>query len=118
MKRSAVKSLRFAALAAGALSVMTATAALPSGYLEFEYIQGNGSNARIVLDDYTPTPPNANYIAVDPKGPATGSNKLFRSCYGRTAVEWVQIYLRSSYKSDPNAQNAFGYRVVCDAVAK
>ena len=38
-----------------ATAVMTATAALPSGYLEFEYIQGNGSDAKIVTD-YTPTP--------------------------------------------------------------
>lgn len=33
-----------------------AVAALPSGYLELEYIKGNGSDARIAIDDYTPTP--------------------------------------------------------------
>lgn len=49
-------ALRIVSLAlCAALAAASARAALPSGYLEFEYIQGNGSDARIVTD-YTPTP--------------------------------------------------------------
>jgi len=43
----------FAALAL--LPATAAFAALPSGYMEFEYIQGNGIDARIITD-YTPKP--------------------------------------------------------------
>ena len=52
--RSAASTYAFAALAI--VSATTAVASLPSGYVECEFIQGNGSNARIVIDDYTPTP--------------------------------------------------------------
>ena len=51
--RSAASTYAFAALAI--MSATTAVASLPSGYMECEYIQGNGSDARIVTD-YTPTP--------------------------------------------------------------
>ena len=43
MNQSAVKPLRFAALAAAALSSLTATAALPSGYTQLTYIASSGS---------------------------------------------------------------------------
>ena len=43
-----------AAFVASTTAIMAA-AALPSGYQECEYIQGNGTNARIITD-YTPTP--------------------------------------------------------------
>ena len=52
MKRSAIKLL---ALCAALATVGAANAALPSGYMEFEYIQGNGIDARIITD-YTPKP--------------------------------------------------------------
>ena len=63
------------------------------------------------------TTPSPDYIAVDPKGPATGSNKVYRGCYTLTSIEWVLMYLRSAYTAD-YWDSAFGYRVVCDAVAK
>ena len=68
MTRSAVKPLRFAALAAAALSSLTATAALPSGYTQLTYIASSGSqyintgvvpqsNSRLVCDfQYTSLP--------------------------------------------------------------
>lgn len=51
--RVAASTYAFAALAI--MSATTAVASLPSGYVECEYIQGNGSDAKIVTD-YTPTP--------------------------------------------------------------
>ena len=50
------------AVALGAASAYAA-GALPAGYTEIEYIQGNGSNARIVTD-YVPTPNNDKIEAV------------------------------------------------------
>ena len=44
-----------AAIAAGVSLTASAAGVLPEGYTEVEYIQGNGSNARIVTD-YTPVP--------------------------------------------------------------
>ena len=51
--RVAASTYAFVALAI--MSATTAVASLPSGYMECEYIQGNGSDAKIVTD-YTPTP--------------------------------------------------------------
>ena len=53
-------------LLAGAAFALSATAfgALPSGYTQYTYIQGDGSSARIVIDDYTPTPNNDKIEAV------------------------------------------------------
>ena len=53
MKNHILKPLAFAALACAALAASAAD--LPSGYTELEYIQGNGSDSRIVTD-YTPDP--------------------------------------------------------------
>ena len=44
-----------AAIAAGVSLTASAAGVLPKGYTEIEYIQGNGSNARIVTN-YTPVP--------------------------------------------------------------
>ena len=99
MKRSAVKQLRFAAFAVGALSALMANAALPSGYLEFEYIQGNGSNARIVLDDYTPTP---NYDKIEavvsfPAGTLNQTQTIWCSRgNGLTTATWTLFVANSS----------------------
>lgn len=53
MKNHTLKPLAFAALACAALAASAAV--LPTGYTELGYIQGNGSDSRIVTD-YTPDP--------------------------------------------------------------
>ena len=57
-----VKKFAYVFMVFAAMSAASAYAAgtLPAGYTEVEYIQGNGTNARI-LTDYTPTP-NADKI--------------------------------------------------------
>ena len=60
--RSAASTYAFVALAI--MSATTAVASLPSGYMECEYIQGDGSSGHIVIDDYTPTPNNDKIEAV------------------------------------------------------
>ena len=60
--RVAASTYAFVALAI--MSASTAVASLPSDYMECEYIQGNGSDAKIVIDDYTPTPNNDKIEAV------------------------------------------------------
>ena len=60
MKRSAVKSLCFAVLAAGALFALSANAALPTGYTQYTYIQGNAT-----VSGGSTTAENAGYVITD-----------------------------------------------------
>jgi len=65
-------------------------------------------------------PPSSDYIAVDPKGPATGSNKVFRGGYvwQDSNSGWtINMPKRGSGTAD-YYDTCYGYRVVCDAVAK
>ena len=51
--------MKHAHLICAALALISATAAvaaLPAGYTQYSYIKGDGSSARIVMNDYTPTP--------------------------------------------------------------
>ena len=91
--------LAFAAMSA---AVAFAAGELPSGYTEVEYIQGNGSNARIVTD-YTPQPNNDKIEAVIefPSGIAafTVSQAIWCSRGNDTQVDsWTLFYIKDNNK--------------------
>lgn len=78
-----------------------------------------GNVYEAVLDRYATLaePPSADYVAVDPKGPATGSTTVYRGGHYATAWDWIYLSCRRSESPNKN-DGAYGYRVVCDAVAK
>ena len=98
-----------------AVSATTTFAAglLPSGYTEIEYIQGNGSNARIVTD-YTPNP-STDKIELEVEWPANtlGVNQAIWCARGSdtTVNTWTMFMLgkdgdnklRFDYKSTVSA---------------
>ena len=100
-----VKSAAVKALAAGAM--LAASAALtksaqadgiPDGYTEVEYIQGNGSNARIVTD-YIPKP-NLDKIEVVVEFPSStlGANQvIWCARYGAQDTTWT-LFVRNDSK--------------------
>ena len=95
--RSAASTYAFAALAI--MSATTVVASLPSGYVECEFIQGNGSDARIVTD-YTPTPNDDKIEAVVsfPAGTLNQTQTIWCSRGATTATDtWSLFVLNSSY---------------------
>ena len=100
-----VKSAAVKALAAGAM--LAASAALtksaqadgiPDGYTEVEYIQGNGSNARIVTD-YIPKP-NLDKIEAVVEFPSStlGANQvIWCARYGAQDTTWT-LFVRNDSK--------------------
>ena len=96
----------FAALAL--LPATAAFAALPSGYMEFEYIQGNGSNARIVTD-YIPKP-NLDKIEAVVEFPSStlGANQVvWCARYNAQNTTWT-LFVRddSQYRFDYGSPSA------------
>ena len=98
--------------AAFAAANVFAAGTLPSGYTEVEYIQGNGSSARIVTD-YTPNPTTdkIEFVAEWPNG-TLGVNQAVWCARGSTATTqtWTLFMLgqgggnkfRFDYNSDAN----------------
>ena len=105
MNTQMVKSVAVKAMAAGAM--LAASAALtksaqadgiPDGYTEVEYIQGNGSNARIVTD-YIPKP-NLDKIEAVVEFPSStlGANQvIWCARYGAQDTTWT-LFVRNDSK--------------------
>ncbi len=92
---TAIKGLAIASIT---LLSAAANAALPAGYTQCEFIQGNGSNARIVTD-YTPTP---NYDKIEavvsfPAGTLNQTQTIWCSRGATTTTAtWTLFVLNSS----------------------
>lgn len=65
-----------------------------------------------------PTPSDPDEISVDPIGPATGSNKIMRGSGAWDGIDW-QGWISYRHSGSCTATDVtWGYRVLCDAVAK
>ena len=65
-----------------------------------------------------PTPSDPNEIFVDPIGPATGSNKIMRGGGAWDGLDWIGWISQRQSGTCTATDVTWGYRVVCDAVAK
>ncbi len=65
-----------------------------------------------------PSPDSASGYATDPKGAATGSNKIWKGCSSWVGTDWTFMGYRRTDWAGTKWDAACGFRVVCDAVAK
>ena len=65
-----------------------------------------------------PTPSDPDEIFVDPIGPATGSNKVMRGSGAWDGLDWQGLISYRHSGSCTATDVTWGYRVLCDAVAK
>ena len=103
----------FAALAL--LPATAAFAALPSGYMEFEYIQGNGIDARIITD-YTPKPNQDKIEAVVsfPSG-TLDKNQAIWCARGKDSRDKTYTLFALRDSSDNKYKFRFDYKATTDA---
>ena len=110
---SAATRFRITAFAS-CIAAATAVAALPSGYLEFEYIKGNGTDARIITD-YTPTPNQDKIEAVVsfPSGTLNQNQAIWcaRGASTSTATWTLFVLSSSGYKFRFDYGNTIGTAV-------
>ena len=78
-----------------------------------------GNVAELTLDWYGsyPSPDGGDGFATNPKGTATGTKKVWKGCNAWTGKDWTYMGERDAQVPN-NWDSSYGFRVVCDAVAK